>query len=46
MVVRIAMRLEMTEKHPVRITRVLQERHRQPPISDLFFIMNHFKMLL
>ena len=43
---RIAMRLEMTEKHPVRITRDLQERQRQPPISDLYFIMNHFNILM
>ena len=46
---RIVMRLEMTEKHPVRITRVLQEKHRHPPISDLYFIVDlltHFKIFM
>ena len=37
---RIVTRLEMTEKHPVRITRVLQEKHMHPPFSDLYFIVN------
>ena len=47
MVMRIVIRLERTEKHPVRITRVLQEKHRHPPISDLYFIvdlLNHFNI--